>query len=48
MAREFALFVLETTFGTPMVPTLAEMWTQGGAGTAGVGVGGFVGFYARS
>ena len=47
MAREFALFVLESAFGTPMVPTQAEMWTQAGAGTAGVGVAGFVGFYAR-
>ena len=47
MAREFALFVLESALGTAMVPTAAEMWTQSGTGTAGVGVAGFVGFYAR-
>lgn len=47
MAREFLLFVLESAYGTPMTPTLAEMWTTSGSGTAGVGVGGFVGFYGR-
>ncbi len=47
MAREFALFVLESAYGTPMTPTQAEMYTTTGTGTAGVGVGGFAGFYAR-
>jgi hypothetical protein len=45
--REFALFVLESSYQTPMTPTLAEIWTTSGAGTAGAGVAGFVGFYAR-
>ena len=47
MAREFAFFCLESSYGTPMVPTLAEMWTTSGSGTVGAGVAGFVGFYAR-
>lgn len=47
MAREFVLFVLEGSYQTPLVPTLAEMWTTTGTGTAGAGVAGFVGFYGR-
>ena len=47
MAREFLFFALESAFGVPMTPTVAEMWTVGGAGHAGYGVAGFTGFYMR-
>ncbi len=47
MARELVLLVQESSFGTPMTPTQAEMWTTAGAGTAGAGIAGFVGFYGR-
>src|SRR5271165_4346422 len=47
MSREFALFVLESSYQTPMTPTQPEMWTVTGTGTSGAGVAGFVGFYAR-
>jgi hypothetical protein len=54
MAREFALFVLESAYKTPVSPTSSTIWTQTGAGGTGTAViapagssTGFNAFYPR-
>jgi hypothetical protein len=48
MAREFIYFGLESSFGVPVTPLAAQIWTTTGTGsTTGPNVAGFAGFYGR-